>query len=117
MLAFGNLSASECEQAARFARDNLWNGSTKRLRRSFRQAPSDVDGFDNDYAFLAAGLLDLYAASGDTQWLAWADELQQALDELFWDSSSGNCCPLYFRFQAASSRVPILMFCPVAASF
>lgn len=71
-------------------RSNLWDASSKRLRRSYCRGPSQVAGFDSDYAFLASGLLDLFAATGDTRWLAWAEELQGAMDDLFWDHNSGK---------------------------
>lgn len=76
-------------QAAEFLRAKLWDPHTKRLKRSYRSGPSDVPGFDTDYAFLISGLLDLYGATADTQWLAWAKELQTSMDALFWDSDNG----------------------------
>ena len=36
------------------------------------------------------GLLDLYEASLDEQWLEWAVTLQAKLDELFWDSTGAG---------------------------
>lgn len=47
-------------------------------------------GFSDDYALLIAGLLDLYEAGGGLGWLAWAVTLQDTLDSLFWDGSSGE---------------------------
>ena len=38
----------------------------------------------------AGGLLQLYSATGDTQWLDWSQQLQASLDELFWDDASGK---------------------------
>ncbi len=67
----------------------MWDADQRRLRRSFCRGPSDVGGFADDYAFLISGLLDLHAASGDEQWLRFALQLQDALDELFWDNSAG----------------------------
>lgn len=77
-------------QAAKFVEKNLWNPETKRLRRSYCRGPSDVEGFDSDYAFLIAGLLDLFAAAGNTKWLKWAYELQKSMDSLFWDPRLGE---------------------------
>ena len=77
-------------QAATFVEKKLWNPETKRLKRSYCRGPSDVEGFDSDYAFLIAGLLDLFAANGDTKWLKWASELQQSMDNLFWDDKLGD---------------------------
>ena len=36
------------------------------------------------------GLLDLYEASLDEQWLQWAVALQAKLDELLWDSAGAG---------------------------
>ena len=80
-------------QAAEFVESMLWNTETQRLRRSFCRGPSEVEGFDSDYAFLIAGLLDLFSASGKTKWLAWALELQRSMDKLFWDSAQGDLLP------------------------
>lgn len=37
------------------------------------------------------GLLDLYEAGGREHWLHWAVQLQERMDELFWDPASGEC--------------------------
>lgn len=41
-----------CMQAAAFVREQLWDDSTRRLRRSFCRKPSAVQGFADDYAYL-----------------------------------------------------------------
>ncbi len=41
-------------------------------------------------ACLIFGVLELFQASGDPGWLAWARDLQARQDELFWDSGSGG---------------------------
>jgi uncharacterized protein YyaL (SSP411 family) len=46
-------------------------------------------GFADDYALLIAGLLDLYECGGGLQWLQFAVELQEVLDNLFWDPAGG----------------------------
>lgn len=70
-------------------RTNLWDEQRQRLLRSFLEGPSDVEGFADDYACVIAGLLDLYGACGENQWLAFAQQLQQKQDELFWDDTAG----------------------------
>ncbi len=80
-------------QAADFVRSKLWESEKKRLRRSFRQGPSPTQGFADDYAYLIAGLLDLYEASAGLGCLTWALELQEAQDELFWDDQAGDLPP------------------------
>jgi uncharacterized protein YyaL (SSP411 family) len=81
---------ADAKRAAEFARDKLWDEGRRRLRRSYRTGPSDVDGFADDYACLISGLLDLHAASGDHCWLRFALQLQSVLDELFWDEKAGG---------------------------
>lgn len=49
-----------------------------------------IAGFADDYVFMIRGLLDLYEASLDEQWLEWAVTLQAKLDELFWDSAGAG---------------------------
>ncbi|CAM6089523.1 unnamed protein product [Calypogeia fissa] len=78
------------ERAARFIRTKLYNETTMRLCRSYRKGPSEAPGFEDDYAFLIAGLLDLYEAGGDLQWLAWALDLQTAQDDQFLDEVGGG---------------------------
>jgi uncharacterized protein YyaL (SSP411 family) len=62
------------------------------LLRSYREGPSSVFAFAEDYAFLIQGLLDLYEADFDTRWLRWAGELQVQMGALFADPKGG-----YFR--------------------
>lgn len=50
---------------------------------SFR--PNPITAFLDDYAFLIRGLLDLYEASLDPDWLQWAELLQEQQDRKFWD--------------------------------
>ena len=49
-----------------------------------------IYGFADDYVFMIRGLLDLYEASLDDQWLEWAVELQAKLDETLWDSEGAG---------------------------
>ena len=49
-------------QAAEFVHEKLWDPESKQLRRSFRVGPSAAQGFADDYAYMIAGLLDLYQA-------------------------------------------------------
>lgn len=60
------------------------------LARSFPIGSDGVPGFADDYAFLIQGLLDLYEASSDIQWLKWADALQLRQNALFADEIHGG---------------------------
>jgi len=73
------------EQAARFLKDQLWDGEC--LYRAFRERRGEVAAFPADYSFLISGLIELNAVSPDGGWLGWAAELQQRLDASFWDAS------------------------------
>jgi uncharacterized protein len=77
------------ERAAEFARVELFDAARKTITRNFRQGRGG-DGFADDYAFIIQGLLDLYEASFDVQWLKFALELQQSLDASFWDEDRGG---------------------------
>jgi uncharacterized protein len=77
-------------RAAAFIRTHLWDEPKKTLYRSYRDGRSDVEGFADDYAFVIQGLLDLYGASFDIEWLKFAVELQETQDRLFFDEKSGG---------------------------
>ncbi|KAL2634596.1 hypothetical protein R1flu_006075 [Riccia fluitans] len=81
---------SAAGNVASFIRAKVYDEKAKRLFRSYRKQPSAAQGFLDDYAFLIAGLLDLYEAGGQTQWLSWALDLQSAQDDLFLDKVGGG---------------------------
>src|SRR6266436_4374341 len=76
-------------QAAGFVRTKLYRQSDNTLLRTYRDGESKIDGFTDDYAFFIQGLLDLYEASFDTQWLNWATALQDRQNTSFWDKKGG----------------------------
>src|SRR5437762_1335488 len=77
-------------RAAKFQRANLYEEKSKLLYRNYRGGRSDIEGFADDYAFVVQGLLDLYEASLDVQWLKFAVELQETQDRLFFDGKNGG---------------------------
>src|SRR5437016_6369648 len=77
-------------RAARFVRSNLYEEKSKLLYRNYRDGRSDVEGFADDYAFVIQGLLDLYEALFDIEWLKFAAELQETQDRLFFDEEKGG---------------------------
>ena len=87
------------QRSARFIKANLFRDGA--LIRSFRQGPSSIPAFADDYAGLIAGLLDLYEADFDTAWLAWALELQGAMDGRFLDKEHGG----YFQTAPGASDI------------
>ncbi|HWI17085.1 MAG TPA: thioredoxin domain-containing protein, partial [Vicinamibacterales bacterium] len=76
--------------AATFMRDVMWKAGERRLLRRYRAGDAAIDAFAEDYAYLIFGLLELFQASGDPQWLTFARDLQTRQDELFWDAESGG---------------------------
>jgi uncharacterized protein len=90
-------------RAARFIRTDLYNQKSKLLFRNYRGGRSDIEGFADDYAFVVQGLLDLYEAGFDIEWLKFALELQEKQDRLFFDENSGG----YFSTSSQESHVPL----------
>ena len=76
-------------QAARFIQEKMFRAGDGILLRTYRQGPGTVQGFADDYAFLIAGLLDLYEAAADPKLLDWAVRLQATQDKLFADPAGG----------------------------
>jgi uncharacterized protein len=77
-------------RAAKFVQVTLFDPSRKILYRNYRGGRSDIEGFADDYAFVIQGLLDLYEASFDAQWLKFAAQLQETQDRLFFDEKNGG---------------------------
>jgi uncharacterized protein YyaL (SSP411 family) len=80
----------DARRAASFIRRRLWDEQSKRLLRRFRGGEAGIDAYAEDYAYLIWGLLELFQADGDSEWLAWALALQATQDELFWDPVEGG---------------------------
>jgi len=91
--------------AAKFIREHLYDYSRKTLFRNYREGRSDIEGFADDYAFMIQGLVDLYEASFDVEWLKFATELQETQDRLFFDEKNGG----YFSTSGKDSSVPLRM--------
>jgi uncharacterized protein YyaL (SSP411 family) len=77
-------------RAAAFARTQLYDSSRKVLARNYREGRSEVEGFADDYAFVIQGLLDLYEASFEVNWLQFAIDLQETQDRFFFDEKRGG---------------------------
>jgi uncharacterized protein YyaL (SSP411 family) len=91
------------QRAVRFLRAELWKDGA--LRRSYRAGASDIPGFAEDYAYLIAGLLDLYEADFDVTHLQWALELQAKMDATFYDEQVGG----YFSTSGTDPSVLLRM--------
>ena len=75
-------------RAAGFVLDHLVVDG--RLRRGWLGGPSATLAFLDDHAFLAAGLLELFAATAEPRWLASAVTLAEAIERHFGDPERGG---------------------------
>jgi uncharacterized protein YyaL (SSP411 family) len=73
------------QRAAGFIKKQLFDDEKNELLRSYREGPSIIRGFASDYVFLISGLIELYQADFNLEWLLWARRLQDTLDLHFWD--------------------------------
>jgi uncharacterized protein len=75
-------------RAARFVLEAM-RGANGRLLRTWRDGKARHTGLLEDYAFLAAGCLDLFEATGEVRWLDEARALQDVADARFADPEGG----------------------------
>jgi uncharacterized protein len=61
-----------------------------RLRRSYKDGQARFNGYLEDYACVADGLLTLYEATFEMRWLKEAAALTDTILELFWDAEKGT---------------------------
>lgn len=76
--------------AANVIRTKLHDEQRGVLLRRYRRGVPGIDGYLDDYAFLIRGLLDLYEASFEVDFLTWAVTLQNQQDKLFRDERAGG---------------------------
>ncbi len=60
------------------------------LLHTFKDGRARFSGYQDDYAFLICGLLDLYEATFDVEWLKGARELTDQMVAQFWDEEEGG---------------------------
>jgi uncharacterized protein YyaL (SSP411 family) len=90
VLDSGSRFLDDARRAAEFIHSKLWDPATGVLLRRYRKGEAGVEGYAEDYAYLIFGLLELFQADGDPQWVEWALALQQRQDALFWDPVEGG---------------------------
>ncbi|MBA2346069.1 MAG: thioredoxin domain-containing protein [Rubrobacter sp.] len=61
-----------------------------RLRRSYKDGRARFNGYLEDYAMVADGLVALFEATFEERWLSAAGELCDAMNELFWEGDRGT---------------------------
>ena len=87
--------------AADFLRTNMRDPKTLRLARSYRAGRLGAPGFLDDYAFVAAGMLDLFETTHDVRWFDEACRLCDETESLFADKVRGG----WFMTSAAHERL------------
>jgi uncharacterized protein YyaL (SSP411 family) len=68
---------TSAKKAGEFIKHSMYNDRQMTLKRVWRDGIAGETGaFADDYAFLIEGLLDLYEATFEEEWLRWANDLQ-----------------------------------------
>jgi hypothetical protein len=112
---WNGLMISACARVGRILGEEEFVGMARRaadflLRRmvrdgelyhAYRNGRLSTPGMLDDYAFLVAGLLDLWETTFDARWLHEARRLQERQDELFWDGETAG----YFRARSAPDLI------------
>jgi len=76
------------ESAVRFVFARLWKDD--HLLCTYKDGQAKLNAYLDDYAFLAAALLDVFEASQDSAYIDKATQLVQVLLERFWDAKQGG---------------------------
>jgi len=74
--------------ALQFIKNELYRQG--KLIRNYRISASNIEGFADDYAFMITALLDLYENLGHAESLKMALDLQKTMDNLFYDTDTGD---------------------------
>jgi len=88
-----NAAVASARRALAFARERLWDGDERRLRRRWTDGDARIEGYLEDYAFLGQGALALYGVIADPEPLGFALDLGRAIVRRFYDDDRGT---LYF---------------------
>jgi uncharacterized protein YyaL (SSP411 family) len=75
-------------QNAQFLLDNLRRENL--LLRTYKEGQAKLNGYLEDYAFLADGLIALYQTTGELRWLVEARSITDRMLEEFWDEKEGG---------------------------
>lgn len=98
----GDEYATMAVDALEFVRDRLWDEDEQRLSRRYKDGDVAIDGYLEDYAFLARAALGCYEATGEVDHLAFALDLARVIEDEFWDADRGT---LYFTPESGESLV------------
>jgi uncharacterized protein len=84
----GHLATAQ--KTATFVKSKMWDAPSSTLLRRYRAGEAAIEAYAEDYAFLIWGLLELFQADSNPDWLEWALVLQRRQDELFWDDQAAG---------------------------
>jgi len=76
------------ERAAEFVLTEMREGD--RFLRSYRNGKAHLNGYLEDYAYLAVALLELHAVTGGDRWREEGLRLVDLMNALFWDEAEGG---------------------------
>ena len=91
-------------KTATFIRDHLYDETNNTLVRRYRKEEAGLAGQLSDYTYLVDGLLELYQASHNPQWLRWSVHLTERQIDLFWNAKEG-----FFFDSAADPSIKVRM--------
>ncbi len=93
--------AEAARHAAQFVAAVLYDPRTKTLYRRYRDGETKFEAQLDDFTFFIQGLIDLYEATFDIEWLKLALDLHGIQVALFWDSSEGG----FFDFSGKDKSI------------
>ncbi len=82
--------AESAADALEFVRKRLWDENERRLQRRYKDGVAKIDGYLDDYAFLAQGAFELYQATRDVEHLSFTMDIAEAIETEFYDEESGT---------------------------
>ncbi len=91
-------------KTATFVKEHLYDESNRILQRRYRKEVAGLAGQLDDYTYLVDGLLALYQASHNPEWLSWSVDLTKSQIELFWNNTEN-----FFFDSVADPSVKIRM--------
>jgi uncharacterized protein YyaL (SSP411 family) len=77
------------EKAARFVLGEMWE-SERGLLHAHRAGSSHTPAYLDDHAFMLQGVLDLFEATFDLEWIRQAHRIAGAMIDRFWDAGAGG---------------------------
>jgi uncharacterized protein len=78
------------KKAVNFIESRLASPQDDRLKRTFKDGQSKLNGYLDDYAFYTSGLLDLFAVDSRPEYLEKAVRYTETMIRHFWDQKEGN---------------------------